>query len=79
MVFAIQKGGSRDPEIMTLLRTLSYIAATHDFQFHAEHIAGKVNIGPDLLSRGDVFLFQQQFPKSNPYPVKASQLLCHTW
>ena len=28
MVFAVEKGGSRDPEIMSLLRTLSFISAT---------------------------------------------------
>jgi hypothetical protein len=79
MVFAVMKGGSRHPEIMSLLRTLSYVAAQHNFQYKVEHIAGKSNIGPDHLSRGRVLLFQELYPDSNPLPTPVCPLPSHPW
>jgi hypothetical protein len=79
MVFAVSRGGSRSPEIMSLLRTLSYIAALHDFQYKVIHIPGHTNIAPDHLSRGRVSLFQSLFPNSNPLPVQVSPLPWHPW
>ncbi len=79
MVFAVSKGGSKDPEIMSLLRTLSYIAATFEFCYKVNHIAGHTNIGPDHLSRGHVSLFQSLFPDSNPLPCQVLPIPCHTW
>jgi hypothetical protein len=79
MVFAVDKGGSRDPEIMSLIRTLSYLAAKHHFNYKVEHIPGRKNVGPDLLSRGDVKSFLEAFQHLNLSLVHALPLPCHTW
>jgi hypothetical protein len=79
MVFAISKGGSKHPHIMSLLRTLSFIAAQNNFQYKVKHIAGVLNVAADHLSRGRVDVFQSLFPTSNPSPTQASQLPCHNW
>lgn len=79
MVYAVMKGGSRSPEIMSLLRTLSYLAALHSFSYKVEHIAGLTNVGPDHLSRGRVSVFQSEFPLSNPSPTPTLPLPCHPW
>lgn len=79
MVFAVEKGGSRDPEIMQLLRTLSYLAASHNFNYRVTHIAGHKNVGPDHLSRGRVAAFLEAFPNTSRSPVQACPLPCHTW
>ena len=79
MVFAISKGGSKHPHIMSLLRTLSFIAALNNFQYKVKHIAGVLNVAADHLSRGRVDVFQSLFPTSNPSPTQASQLPCHDW
>jgi hypothetical protein len=79
MVHAVEKGGSRSPEIMSLIRTLSYIAVRSGFYYTVSHIAGRLNVGPDLLSRNRVSVFLAQFPHSNRSPVIPSTLPCHTW
>jgi hypothetical protein len=79
MVYAVTRGGSRDPEIMSLLRTLSYLSALNNFHYQVQHIPGLTNVGPDHLSRGRVSVFQSLFPNSNPLPVTACPLPCHTW
>ena len=79
MVYAVMKGGSRNPEIMSLLRTLSYLAAMHSFAYKVEHIPGHTNTGPDHLSRGRVSVFQREFPHSNPSPTPTLPLPCHPW
>jgi hypothetical protein len=79
MVHAVMKGGSRHPEIMSLLRTLSFIAAQHNFQYRVEHLPGHQNVGPDHLSRGRVSDFQALFPTSNPLPTPTCPLPCHPW
>jgi Reverse transcriptase (RNA-dependent DNA polymerase) len=79
MVFALSRGGSKHPHIMSLLRTLSFIAATNNFRYKVVHIAGVTNVGPDHLSRGRVCAFQSLFPNSNPLPTPVCPLPCHDW
>ena len=79
MVYAVNKGGSKHPSIMSLLRTLSYIAITNNFHYKVVHIPGHTNIGPDLLSRNHILSFQSQFPNSNPSPTPPCPIPCSTW
>lgn len=79
MVFAIAHGGSKHPAIMHLLRTLSFIAAQNNFQYKVRHIAGLINVGPDLLSRDCIADFQSQFPNCDRYPTPTCPLPCHDW
>jgi hypothetical protein len=79
MVFAVMKGGSKHPDIMSLLRTLSFLAAQYNFQYRVEHVPGHKNVGPDHLSRGRVSVFQELFPLSDPCPTPTVPLPCHPW
>ncbi|XP_070550755.1 uncharacterized protein [Ptychodera flava] len=40
-VHIVNKGRSKSPSIMKLMRTLVLCAASHNFMFHADHIPGK--------------------------------------
>jgi hypothetical protein len=51
VVNCINKGSSKDKGMMSLIRQLFYIAATHNILIHLQHIEGKKNIHADLLSR----------------------------
>jgi hypothetical protein len=73
IVKAVQKGDSREKELMQLIRTLSFIAAQHHFAYSLKHVAGVTNVAADLLSRLDVQTFQRQFRSmdSEPCPIAA--------
>lgn len=51
-VAAINKGSSRSPLIMRLLRDLFWQAVTYNFHFTAVHLAGNLNTLADAISRG---------------------------
>ncbi len=55
-VHCINKGSSNSPEIMPLLRRLTWLSACKQFTFKAVHIPGNKNQIADALSR---FLFQK--------------------
>ena len=50
-VLAINNRRSRSPLIQQCLRVIWYICAIYDFDLHAEHIPGYLNVAADLLSR----------------------------
>ncbi len=50
-VLAINNRRSRSPLIQQCLRVIWYICASYDFDLHAEHIPGYINVAADLLSR----------------------------
>ena len=54
IVSVINKQSSKEPSIMSLVRTLVSVTLCNNILFAAKHIPGKLNIIPDLLSRYQV-------------------------
>jgi hypothetical protein len=79
IVQATNKGDSREPGIMSLIRSLSFIAASHNFQYHITHIPGISNVAADFLSRLQVKEFQESFPNSNPLASTMLPIPAHNW
>lgn len=69
IVEAWRKGDSKNTQISHLLRTLLFLAATHDFNMNIVHIAGVANVGADLLSRGQVARFLELPGQHDPSPT----------
>lgn len=78
-VDAWRKGDSRKPPISHLIRTLLFIAATHNFNMNLVHIAGVNNVCADLLSRGQVQLFLESPGQHDPSPTMPLPLPIQTW
>ena len=51
MVHSVNKGTSKNPAIMSLVRDLYFVCSHFNFDIRLTHLAGVLNIGPDLLSR----------------------------
>ena len=71
-VFALNKGRSFCPDIMTLMRRLVLVAGHFSFTYWAVHIAGKKHSIADSLSRLQIARFRQLAPPgtaSEPYPI----------
>jgi hypothetical protein len=79
VVNALNKGDSGEPGIMALIRSLSFIAATHNFQYKITHIPGITNVAADLLSRLQVPEFRTRFPNSSPSPTPVLPIPAHDW
>jgi hypothetical protein len=79
IVQAWRRGDSRKPHISGLIRTLLFIAASHDFNLNVMHIAGVDNVAADLLSRGQVQDFLSCPGLHDPSPTIPSTLPTHTW
>nr|XP_006822332.1 PREDICTED: uncharacterized protein LOC102808029 [Saccoglossus kowalevskii] len=65
-VHIINKGRSKSPAIMKLMRRLVITAASSNFMFQAEHIPGKINHIADALSRFQVRRFREAAPTAEP-------------
>lgn len=65
VVTILQKGTSPDCNIMSLVRTLFYVCAKHNFECSATHIAGVRNPIADALSRLDLERFRMAAPNAN--------------
>jgi hypothetical protein len=78
-VDAWRKGDSSQPQISNLIRTLLFIAATHNFNMNIVHIPGVENVGADLLSRGQVELFLASPGQHDPSPTIPLPLPTQTW
>lgn len=57
VVAAIQKGSSREPTVMNLLRSMWFFVAHFDISVEAVHIAGAQNSTADQLSRNQMMEF----------------------
>lgn len=79
IVHAWRKGDSKQPQINQLIRTLLFIAATHDFNMNITHIAGVDNVCADLLSRGQVQRFLESPGQHDPLPTTPLPLPTLTW
>ena len=71
IVYSVNKGSSRNKDIMFLIRTLHFIAVKHNFECRLTHIEGTKNVAADLLSRGKIDLFLQKFPSFKRPSTKA--------
>lgn len=67
-VAIIKKGRSKSPDIMKLMRRLTWTAATNGFIIYAEHIPGKKNAIADALSRLQITRFRQLAPTAEHQP-----------
>ena len=79
VVMAWQKGDSRSPALASLIRTLLFISASHDFQLDMLHIAGADNVFADLLSRSQVETFLAQSSTHSRSPTTPLPLPTHDW
>ena len=74
VVSALSTRSTRDPHMAHLLRCLFFFEAHFRFEHRAQHIAGKLNLAADALSRNrlsDYFCLCPQAPQS-PTPVPSS-------
>jgi hypothetical protein len=70
VVIAINKGRSRSPKIMTLLRRLVLVAAQFSFAYSAEHVTSKNNGIADSLSRFQMSRFRELAPQATEQPCQ---------
>ena len=61
IVYAINKGSARDPQLMWLLRTL-FVCATCNVAIATLHIPGEQNVSADALSRNNMHTFHALNP-----------------
>lgn len=66
VMFALNKGDSKNPPLMHLIRVLTYIAIEYHFDYKLIHIAGATNIAPDLLSRSEIQQFIERCQNRHP-------------
>jgi hypothetical protein len=79
VVDAWRRGDSNKPAISNLIRTLLFIAATHDFNMNIIHIPGVKNVYADMLSRGQVERFLASPVPHDPSPTIPLPLPTLTW
>ena len=68
VVAIVNKGTSRDEEVMHLMRCLAYFAARFQFCLMAAQIQGVNNTVADALSRNNLALFQALLLRANSRP-----------
>ena len=68
VVACLNSGTSKSPAVMTLLRSLFLVCSKHNFAISAQHVAGKVNLIADALSRGLLQVFRQRAPAARAAP-----------
>ena len=69
LVEAINKGTSKDPMVMHLLRCLWFLQALFNIAIIASHIPGVQNASADMLSRNQTEKFLLKHPQSSRTPV----------
>ena len=62
VVRVLQSSTAKDSHLLKLLRYLTYFAVKFNFNFSAIHLDGKLNRGPDCLSRLRLQAFKQLYP-----------------
>ena len=70
---------SKNTKIMSLIRTLLYMTATHNILLHVTHVAGVDNPLADALSRAQVQEFRRLCPQAHPSPDTPVPLPTHGW
>jgi hypothetical protein len=83
IVQTLQHSSTRDQHLMSLVRTLHYIAYRHSFTFKCSHLSSRANAIADALSRVQEPADVQRFISSNPtldrLPTRHLQLPIHNW
>ena len=75
LVSVLNKLYCRDPALRQLMRPITEICIEQNLLIVAKHISGEDNIGPDLLSRGMIHQFLEQFPHANRSPLSIPHTL----
>ena len=70
LVTAVQKGYSKHPNVMHLLRSLWFFIAIYDIDLVIEHIAGVNNSAADMLSRNNITEFFSLCPQVSRLPTQ---------
>jgi hypothetical protein len=73
MVHSVNKVTSKNPAIISLVRDLYFVCSQFCFDIRLTHLAGVLNIGPDLLSRLDFQKLHQLFPHAGARPTVVPQ------
>ena len=68
VVHIINVGTSKNPPLMSLVRSLFFITAGHNIEFRAEYISSAKNDIADALSRGQIDRFRLLAPDADPLP-----------
>ncbi len=63
--YCVNKGTSKDPQIMGLIRVLYHLTSVHHIHYMAFHLSSAANDGADALSRGLVSKFHDLYPNSD--------------
>ena len=66
---------SKDPVIMIIVRLIVLTCMQNNIFIRSQHLPGKSNILPDLLSRNQVQRARQMFPFMDPLPAQVPQHL----
>lgn len=70
---------SKNAKLMSLIRTLLFITATHNIHLHVTHIAGSDNVLADALSRAQVPVFKRLCPQARSSPDILVPSPTHDW
>ena len=68
VVYAVNKGAARNPQLTRLLRVLGFLCGVHSISLTAQHIAGVRNVAADALSRNQLSVFFASCPQAVPIP-----------
>lgn len=83
VVQSLNHGASRERGLMSLVRTLHYIAYLHSFTFRVTHIRSADNVVADRLSRVQMEADIQNLLSSNPnfnrLPTQSLPIPIHDW
>ena len=66
---------SKDPVIMIIVRLIVLSCMQNNIYIRSQHLPGKSNVLPDLLSRNQVPRARMMFPFMDPHPVQVPQHL----
>ena len=69
VVAIINKGDSREPDVMHLMRCLIFLKAKFQFTLFASHIKGVKNDRADALSRDNLQYFMSHHPQAQTKPT----------
>jgi len=77
-VFTVNKGTTRDPQLMRLMRALYFFCASYNVTVSARHIPGVLSTSADALSRGNLPTFLALNPQAS-LSRQWSQQTCWNW
>jgi hypothetical protein len=75
----IRKGRSRSPDVMQLMRRLTWCAASYNFTVYAKFLPGVVNVIADALSRLQLQRFRTLAPQAHPQPCLCPPVAAVMW